>query len=99
MPKNEEGLVECPKCRLPHAEEIIDEVDIGVGIQRHLRGWACGGCGLVAACDRCGRPDPEHAEWCETLKEEGPEEYGFPYDRLVEKPKKGKGNRGLRDAC
>lgn len=95
MPKkDEEGLVECPKCRMPVAEEIHDEVDIGVGIQQFLQGWACGNCGLVAACDHCGRPDPEHAEWCETLREEGLETYGFPYDRLAGNSRKGNGGIG-----
>lgn len=80
MPSEE--LVKCPKCHKPIAEEIGEDVDIGVGVQRFVTRWACGSCGLIAACNGCGRPNPDHAKWCETLKPEGTEPYGFPYNQL-----------------
>jgi hypothetical protein len=77
-----DDLVECPKCHKPIAEEIVEEVDIGVGIQRFVTGWACGDCGLIATCNGCGRPEPDHAKWCDSLKHKGVEPYGFPYNQF-----------------
>jgi hypothetical protein len=56
----------CPKCHGPGAEEIADEVDIGVGIMRHVTGWDCMECGQIAACYSCGVPDfLPHRKGCE----------------------------------
>lgn len=47
--------------------ELVEEVDIGVGVQRHVRGYECPGCGVqVALRDCCGSDVGEaHRAWCE----------------------------------
>lgn len=69
----------CPICG-GVVEVIEDEVDIGVGVQKFLRGIVCATCGEFAACDYCGalhaRLNPNgdvtdyapHATWCESLR-------------------------------
>jgi hypothetical protein len=57
----------CPKCNGP-CEELADEVDIGVGILRHVYGWDCPTCGQIAKCPNCGAPETEHAAWCRENK-------------------------------
>lgn len=56
----------CPKCGTHKLEEVVEEVDIGVGTQRHLIGFECLECGAaIACCSQCGVPDGEsHASWC-----------------------------------
>lgn len=55
----------CPRCSSHKCQEIAEEVDIGVGIQRRVTGWECLSCGLaIAACPNCRMPAPEHAKWC-----------------------------------
>ena len=56
----------CPKCGTHKLQEVIEEVDIGVGVQKHLLGWECCECGLaIAACAQCGSPEGErHLSWC-----------------------------------
>lgn len=56
----------CPHCNSHRLEEVAEEVDIGVGVQRHVTGWECLECGsAIAACPHCGRPEGEgHAAWC-----------------------------------
>lgn len=57
----------CPKCNAEGAEELADEVDIGVGIQKHVYGAECQMCGPLAICSRCGAWDFEpHRPWCKT---------------------------------
>jgi hypothetical protein len=54
----------CPKCNDPRAEELFDEVDIGVGVQRFTFGCECPHCGTLSVC-QCGRWDFEPcAPWC-----------------------------------
>jgi hypothetical protein len=54
----------CPKCNNDGATPVYDEVDIGVGMLKHLLGWECSFCGNVAACNECGHPEGTHAAWC-----------------------------------
>lgn len=63
----------CPKCGNPECEVLNDEVDIGVGIQKHLLGFDCPACGQIAACNECGFPDhlPHHC-LCSQFKTEKP---------------------------
>lgn len=56
-------IMNCPVCEHPQAEEIVEEVDIGVGIQRHTVGVDCPKCGQIAACSACGSFDG-HETWC-----------------------------------
>lgn len=44
----------CPKCGEQDFEILVDEVDIGVGIQKHTYGGVCGNCGEIDYCDICG---------------------------------------------
>jgi len=57
----------CPGCQSDKLRVIEDEVDIGVGIQKHLIGWECEVCGhQIGACSFCGHPDFEpHSKWCD----------------------------------
>lgn len=50
-------LVECPKCKGKNCIEEFDEVDIGVGILKHVYGWECQTCGHIGRCEDCGTPD------------------------------------------
>lgn len=61
----------CPKCGNSECEVLNDEVDIGVGIQKHLLGFDCPTCGQIAACNECGFPDclPHHC-LCSQFKTE-----------------------------
>lgn len=36
----------CPECGSSVVGEVTDEVDIGVGTQRHFVGWDCEECGF-----------------------------------------------------
>lgn len=55
----------CPKCNQPGATECADEVDIGVGIQKHVWGFECATCGQIAVLYCCGKLDFQgHAAWC-----------------------------------
>ena len=59
-------LVSCPKCGLPEAVLVEEEVDIGVGIQKFTVGWECDQCGQLTACTGCGVAlGTEHREWCD----------------------------------
>lgn len=59
----------CPKCNTPGAEELADEVDIGVGIQKHVYGYECLQCGQLSVCPHCGVLEMEngspHRAWCQ----------------------------------
>ena len=58
----------CPKCAKVF-EELYEEVDIGVGIQRHFVGYECNACGyLVAVCDWCGELLLEEGHSCKLKK-------------------------------
>lgn len=59
----------CPVCNNPCAEECADEVDIGVGIQKHVYGFECPVCGQIPVCSTCGGLGENHARWCNTVKE------------------------------
>ncbi len=68
----------CPKCEKQAVEEIYEEVDIGVGIQRHLYGLFCPDCGEIAICSTCGMPDCKpHQPYCANLKSDLEEEGGL----------------------
>lgn len=52
------------------AEADIDEVDIGVGTQHHIRGYFCTKCGAgYSVCSGCGVPEDDrpHWSWCEKV--------------------------------
>lgn len=51
--------MDCPKCKDPRAEKLFDEVDIGVGTQRHVFGVECPACGMIGLCSTCGAWDFE----------------------------------------
>ena len=56
----------CPKCGGHDVDEWADEVDIGVGVQRHVRGIECATCGQIALLDCCRAWDFQpHTEFCE----------------------------------
>lgn len=60
----------CPKCNQSGCEILAHEVDIGVGIQRHVYGFDCATCGQISVCDECGQPDfLPHAKWCKENKQ------------------------------
>ena len=50
------------------ADPYYEEVDIGVGIQRHLAGWEChehgGICGVCVSCGVADRIGLTHRSWC-----------------------------------
>lgn len=55
----------CPKCNQSGATECADEVDIGVGIQKHVWGCECVECGQIEVNDCCGQWECHgHAAWC-----------------------------------
>lgn len=60
--------VHCPTCGGP-AEEDVVEVDIGVGVQKHVTGYVCQRCGEIPVCSGCGGINGEHRSWCECLKD------------------------------
>ena len=60
----------CPVCNNPNAEECAHEVDIGVGIQKHVYGYECPSCGQIAVCGRCGGVGTRHAEYCHDQPEQ-----------------------------
>ena len=51
---------------------MVDEVDIGVGIQTFVTGWECEEhgtiCGLCSGCGIACVDGAEHREWCPELK-------------------------------
>lgn len=54
----------CPICNRPNVEEHADEVDIGVGVQKHIYGYICDECGEIAVCPICGGLANQHSEYC-----------------------------------
>lgn len=54
----------CTECGSTEMVPVVDEVDIGVGIQTFTRGYECACGNQVSLCDGCGRPAPGHAKWC-----------------------------------
>lgn len=57
----------CPRCRSEDFELVRDEVDIGVGVQIHVRGGTCRTCGDIQLCAMCGGWDGRHEVWCEDV--------------------------------
>jgi hypothetical protein len=53
----------CPVCGNPEAEECAEEVDIGVGMQRHVWGFECPTCGQIPVHWCCGGVNT-HPAWC-----------------------------------
>ena len=60
--------MECPICHDPGCEELADEVDIGVGVQRYVYGYECPACGTLIRQACCGRLGDEHESWCNEAK-------------------------------
>lgn len=63
----------CPKCHSEQCEEVAEEVDIGVGVQKFVIGAECQRCGPLTVCNGCGRWDFQrvtegHASWCPTIR-------------------------------
>ena len=58
----------CPLCNHPDCEECAHEVDIGVGVQRHVFGYDCPKCGQMTVCNTCGAIGDDHAKWCDGVK-------------------------------
>lgn len=59
----------CPKCNQNCCEELAEEVDIGVGIQKHVFGYECEACGQFSVCNNCGAIEGvPHASWCHDFK-------------------------------
>lgn len=55
----------CPNCNKPGAEECAEEVDIGVGIQKHVWGYDCPECGQISLLSCCGNLETHgHTNWC-----------------------------------
>ena len=55
----------CPKCGAVDFQEVVDEVDIGVGVITSLRGGDCLDCGEMSMCDNCDAWNfQEHNKWC-----------------------------------
>lgn len=60
--------MKCPKCGKEDADELANEVDIGVGIQKHIYGYECPDCGNISVCSSCGSLDFQpHADWCDEV--------------------------------
>lgn len=57
--------MKCPNCPSTDATEIADEVDIGVGVQKFVRGYDCPSCGQVSICPACGSANGDHANYCD----------------------------------
>lgn len=47
----------CPKCNNNCAEFVYDEVDLGVGVLKHLLYVDCRDCGTIGQCPDCGAWD------------------------------------------
>lgn len=61
----------CPICNAL-AEEVSEEIDIGVGVQKFVTGWECPQCGPIAIRNCCGTVElagHPHATWCQAVKE------------------------------
>jgi hypothetical protein len=64
--------MKCPKCNQEGVEELSNEVDIGVGVQKFVYGYECPTCGQIGVCGECGALDFQlHSRWCSVLKHEG----------------------------
>jgi hypothetical protein len=60
----------CPKCNVEEAEELKEEVDIGVGFQVNVFGAECPNCGQLSLCPVCGAWDFQpHKNFCISLGE------------------------------
>jgi hypothetical protein len=60
--------VKCPICGRVDTEECAEEVDIGVGVQRHIWGYVCATCGELPVCSHCGAVGDDakdHFMWCD----------------------------------
>lgn len=70
---------------------VYDEVDIGVGVQKHLVAFEClihgGICGVAGCCGVLDRIGERHAVWCPTTpsKEITAESFDAETDKLAAK--------------
>ncbi len=62
--------MKCNKCG-EQMEAITDEVDIGVGVQTHVRGYDCKCGNALGVCDGCGALSCDPCrDWCELMNRE-----------------------------
>ncbi len=61
----------CSSCDEKALAPVVEEVDIGVGIQEHVIYWECTSCGeMETRCDICGRLRSRgHEPWCASTRE------------------------------
>ncbi len=61
----------CSSCDEKALAPIVEEVDIGVGLQEHIIYWECTNCGeMESRCDFCGSPSGRgHEPWCASTRE------------------------------
>lgn len=59
----------CLICNKEGCSELANEVDIGVGVQRHIFGFECIECGQMSVCSVCGAiGEQPHRLWCSDFK-------------------------------
>ena len=60
----------CPKCNSAAGNELSEEVDIGVGVQKWVTGYECPKCNTThCVCMECGAWDFQpHNRWCSTVR-------------------------------
>lgn len=58
--------MKCPICGSVECDEVAEEVDIGVGIEKFTVGFECANCGQIPVCPHCGGVKT-HAKWCKEL--------------------------------
>jgi len=61
----------CPVCSAPDCVELADDIDIGVGTQKHIYGYECAHCGEMPVCDSCNGvlvAGIGHRSWCGGLE-------------------------------
>ena len=63
--------MKCPQCGNLKAEELSDEVDIGVGVLKTVYGYDCPDCGQISVASCCGViGDQPHYSWCQRFTQE-----------------------------
>ncbi len=70
MKQKEEIKERCPMCNKRGLVGLYEEIDIGMGIQKHLIGYECHACDepLIPICDSCQVMEgKEHKEWSDNI--------------------------------